>query len=464
MYGAFFRGSKKTVLLRSGILIAFIAILDWQIVGEIPLGALYLIPMMMLGSVLRPWQLAGVALACTCLAEVFDDLPWNLRAGTVRDVLYFVAFVGAGLFVREVNRNRQVILHHIEEIEHQSEARQAAEEQLRVLVETNPAAIVLADENGSVLMANEAAHRMFGVAAGELTGGVIYRYLPSLRNVSGIAISHQSFRTVMQGRGQRDDGESFLADISFSTYRTNSGLRLAAMVMDASEELRSHEVSGLHQLLAGSRIAIGAFSHEIRNVCGAITAIHQNLTRTRSLTASKDFEALGHLIGGLERIANLNLRQSIVQPEEVDLASVIDEVRIVMSPSLQEEEITSQWDCEPDLPPVWADRASLMQVFLNLLTNSIRVLARREHAFLSVTAKSSGNQVQVEVTDNGGGVLHPEHLFRPFQDGADSSGLGLFISRAFLRSFGGELRYGPAPGGSCFVVTLNAAMARQQVT
>lgn len=464
MYGAFFRGSKKAILLRSGILIAAIAILDWQIVGEIPLGALYLIPMMMLGSILELWQIVTIALACTFLAEIFDDLSWNLRAGSVRDVLYFVAFAGAGLFVREVSRNRQVVFRNIEEIERQSEARRAAEEQLRVLVETSPAAIVLADANGAVLMANDAAHRMLGVAAGGLPGRSIYQYLPSLRNVSSIAVSHQSVRTVMQAGGQRDDGESFLAEISFSTYRTNAGLRLAAMVLDASEDLRSHEVSGLHQLLAGSRIAIGAVSHEIRNICGAITAIHQNLVRTRSLGSNKDFEALGHLIEGLERIANLNLRQSIAQPEEVDLAAVIGEVRIVMSPSLQEEEITSRWDCEPDLPLVWADRASLMQVFLNLLTNSLRALARRDHRFLSVSAKICANQVQVEVTDNGGGVLHPEHLFRPFQDGAESSGLGLFLSRAFLRSFGGDLRYSATPEGACFVVTLNTVIARQQVT
>jgi two-component system, LuxR family, sensor kinase FixL len=463
MYGALFRGNKKTILLRSGILIAAIAILDWRIVGEIPLGALYLVPMLMLGSILEPWQIIGIGLACTFLAEIFDDLAWNLREGSVRDVLYFVAFAGAGLFVREVNRNRQVILRNVKEIELQSEKRFAAEEQLRVLVETSPAAIFLADGKGAVLMANEAAHRMLGVTAGELPGRTMYRYLPSLRNVSSIAGSHPTFRTVMQAKGQREDGEWFLADISFSTYQTNDGLRLAAMVMDASEELRSHEVSGLHQLLAGSRIAVGAVSHEIRNICGAIIAVHQNLARDESLAAGRDFEALGHLIAGLERIANLNLRQSIVQPEEVDLGAVIDEVRIVMSPSLQEEEITSHWNCEPDLPPVWADRASLMQVFLNLLTNSTRALARPEHPCLSVTARTSGNQVEVEITDNGGGVPYPEHIFRPFQDGAESSGLGLFISRAFLRSFGGDLRYVPVSGGARFIITLNAAMGPQQV-
>jgi two-component system sensor kinase FixL len=38
-----------------------------------------------------------------------------------------------------------------------------------------------------------------------------------------------------------------------ATYRTNAGTRLAAMVLDASEDLRAHEVSSLQQLLSGSR-------------------------------------------------------------------------------------------------------------------------------------------------------------------------------------------------------------------
>ena len=464
MYGVIFRGSRRTIVLESGILIAAIAVLDWRIVGEIPLGILYLLPMLMLGSALDAWQLGAAAAVCTALAEIFDDLPWNARAGSVRDILYFVAFLGAGLFVREVSRNRQTVSQHIAEIELQSEARRAAEEQLRVLVETSPAAIVLADANGTVLMANEAAHRMLGVASGELPGRILHRYLPSLRNLSGAAASHQSFRTIMQARGQRDDGESFLADISFSTYRTGAGLRLAAMVVDSSEDLRTHEVSGLHQLLAGSRIAIGAVSHEIRNVCGAIAAVHQNLARNHALASSKDFEALSHLIAGLERIAKFNLQQSITDPEELDLQALLDELRIVIAPSLEDEGITSHWSCEPDLPAVWADRSSLMQVFLNILTNSIRVLSRCENPLLSVTASRTGEQVRVEVSDNGGGVEHPEQLFRPFQDSAESTGLGLYLSRAFLRSFGGELRYAAISGGACFTVTLNVVTSERQVT
>ncbi|MFZ0274938.1 MAG: ATP-binding protein [Acidobacteriaceae bacterium] len=457
MYGAFFSGSTRGIVLRAAVLIAAIAVLDWRIVDEIPLRLLYLLPMLMVGNVLGPWRLAAVAALCTFLAETFDDFPWNPRTGISRDVLYFVAFFGAGLFVREVNRNRRTVQQQIEEIERQSEARREAEEQLKIIIESSPAAILTADAQGTVLMANEAAHRMLAVTSGQLPGKLIQLYLPSLRNVSGPHVPQQFFRTVMQARGQRDDGETFLADICFSTYRTNAGARLAAMVLDASEELRTQEVSGLHQLLAGSRIVIGAVSHEIRNISGAVAAVHQNLSLDGLLAGNRDFEALGNLIAALERIANLNMQQSINQAADIDLGVLLDELRIVISPMLEEESIEARWFVEPPLPPVWADRSSLMQVFLNLVTNSIRALSTHDKRILSVTAKAEGNRVQVEFADNGGGVTHPEQLFRPFQDGAQSSGLGLYLSRAFLHSFGGEIRYVALPDGACFIVNLKTA-------
>jgi signal transduction histidine kinase len=295
---------------------------------------------------------------------------------------------------------------------------------------------------------------MLGVAQGGLPGRVIYRHLSALTNISLHENSQPLLRTVMQARGQRDDGEVFLADICFSTYRTNAGTRLAAMVLDASEDLRAHEVSGLQQLLAGSRIAIGAVSHEVRNVCGAIAVVHQNLARSGLLTGNKDFEALGSLVVALERIASVNLRQATTQAAEVDLTVLLDELKIVVAPSLQEEDIVTQWIVEPGLPLVWADRSSLMQVFLNLVTNSTRALSKAGKRELSITAKVAVNQVLVEVADSGGGVTHPEFLFHPFQAGAEATGLGLFLSQAFLHTFGGELRYQPLPSGACFVVSL----------
>lgn len=457
MYAAFFRGSRRAILLRAALLIAAIALLDWRVVGAIPLGFLYLLPMAMVGSVLEPWQIAVVAAACTALAELFDDLAWIQPAGISRDVLYFAAFFGAGMFVHEVTRNRHVVEQHMEEIQRQSEARREAEEQLRVLVESSPAGILIADAEGSVLMANEAAYRMFAAAPGELRGKSIHSWLPSLRNISIPEVSQQFFRTVMQAHGRRENGDTFLADICFSTYRTGAGLRLAVMVLDASEELRTQEVSGLHQLLAASRIAIGAVSHEIRNICGAVGAVHLNLSREEALAGNRDFEALGNLIAAMERIASTNLRQTTSEASETDPGALLDELKIVISPMLEEENIALDWRVESDLPLIWADRPSLMQVFLNVVTNSIRVLAGRNDGRVFLSARRHGHQVLIEVSDNGGGVAHPEHLFQPFQNGPTSSGLGLYLSRAFLRSFGGEINYKPLSGGACFTVTLNVA-------
>ncbi len=230
------------------------------------------------------------------------------------------------------------------------------EEQLRILIESSPVAILTADVDGSVLTANDAAHRLLGVHPGGLPGRTIHRHLPALANITTQNASHQLLRTVMQARGLREDGETFLADICFSTYRTNAGTRLTAIVLDTSEELRNHEVSGLHQLLAGSRIAIGAVSHEIRNVCGAIAVVHHNLERNGLLAGNKDFEALGNLAVALERIASVNLRQATTEATEVDLSNLLDELKIVVAPSLQDECIDTDWNVEPGLPLVWADR------------------------------------------------------------------------------------------------------------
>jgi C4-dicarboxylate-specific signal transduction histidine kinase len=66
--------------------------------------------------------------------------------------------------------------------------------------------------------------------------------------------------------------------------------------------------------------------------------------------------------------------------------------------------------------------------------------------------------VLVRVRDSGPGIASVENLFQPFQKGAQSTGLGLYISRAFVRSFRGELRHEPTAGGCSFVIELAAAI------
>ena len=202
----------------------------------------------------------------------------------------------------------------------------------------------------------------------------IRNYLPSLINVPSLDSNRQAFRTAMQCRGRRADGEVFQADVWFSTYVTSAGPRLAAMVLDTSEDLRIHEESAFHQMLTSSRIMVAAISHEVRNVCGAIALVHENLSRSGKLKENKDFESLGTLVLALERIAAMDLRQTASHAVGVEVQSLLDELRIVIESSLRECGVSSRWEIEDDLPPVWADRQSLMQVFLNLTKNSERAM------------------------------------------------------------------------------------------
>jgi PAS domain S-box-containing protein len=441
-------------------MIGVIAFADWRVEKDLPLGFLYLFPMLLVGSVLSRWQIAAVAASCTFLTEIFDSFQWRPEAGIPRDILIFAAFAGMGLFVYEIVRSRQITLQHLDLIQNESEARRAAEEQLQVLVETSPAAIFTVDSGGRVLLANDAAHRLLALAPGTLPGKSIRDYLPSLVNVPAADDSHPSFRTVMQCRGQRQDGEAFLADIWFSTYKTSVGSRLAAMVVDTSEDLRTREEFSLHQLLAASRILVGAVSHEVRNVCGAIAVVHENLARSGALSLNKDFEALGTLILALEKIAAMDLRQTANQAASVDVQALLEELKIVVEPSLREKDIELRWAIEPGLPVVWADRQSLMQVFLNLTKNSERALSNQPRREFAVTAGFEQQQrVVIRFRDTGCGVAEPERLFRPFQHGAQATGLGLYLSRAMMRSFRGDLRYEPEPQGSSFIVELSPVLS-----
>src|SRR6202044_3936390 len=216
---------------------------------------------------------------------------------------------------------------------------------------------------------------------------------------------------------------------------TSAGPRMGAMVLDTSEYLRTYEESSFHQMLASSRIMVAAVSHEVRNVCGAIALVHENLSRSGKLTENKDFETLGTLVLALERIAAMDLRQTTSHAGGVDVAPLLDELRIVIDSSLREGGIASRWEIEDDLPAVWADRQSLMQVFLNLTKNSERAMEDRERKVLTVIAQRQTLGIAIRFRDTGCGVMHPDRLFRPFQEDARSTGLGLYLSRALMRSF-----------------------------
>jgi two-component system, LuxR family, sensor kinase FixL len=444
--------SPRSTLVQAAALIAAIALLDWRIDLNISFGFLYLFPMLLIGSILPRWQIVATAIFCTVLSDALDPFRFTFAVGLPQDILVFTSLAGSGLFAYEVTRSRR-------RIQEEAAARREAERQLEFLIESSPAAILTTSPDCTVIRANSAAHRLLGIAAGQLPGRNIRRYVPALGRVPFTGDNHQNFRTEMQCRGEREDGDVFLANVFFSTYQTASGPRLAALIVDASEELREREEAGLEQLMSGSRILVGAVSHEVRNVCGAIAVIYENLLRRGGLKGNQDFEALGALVETLSHIASLELKQSSgEQPTEaVDLAEVLEDLRIVLEPYCKDSDIVLHWKIAPGLPLVWADRHRLLQVMLNLAKNSERALREVESKTIDVVVTAAPTVISIRFTDSGPGVKSPGKLFQPFQKGAESTGLGLYLSRALLRSFRGELRYDATAPGCSFVIDLAVA-------
>ncbi len=457
-----FPGSRRRAALLAQVVLmmALIAFADWRVDADVPLGFLYLLPMLVAAGTFGPAPIVLLAAFSTALTEAFDSFGWTPASGIPRDVLYFAAFAGFGLFVHEIASRRRLSAVHLDQLETEINARRGVEEQLENLIRSSPVAIFTADGDGRILMANDAAERLFLTAAGAFAGEQIHHYLPALASVPALAAGKRLFRTVMQCKGHRANGSIFLADVWFSTYQTSVGPRLAAMVVDASENLRDREEMGLHQLLSGSRILVGAISHEIRNICGAIAVVHQNLLRCEHLIENRDFEALGTLVLALERIASMELRQTADMAVSVDLQSFLEELRIVIEPALLDAEVVMRWEIPVGLPAVWADRQSLMQVFLNLVKNSERALHAQPQPRISIRAEIEAHRVLISIIDNGSGVSSPDLLFRPFQPNSKATGLGLYLSRALMRSFRGDLHYLALPqdtAGAAFVVELARA-------
>ncbi len=348
-------------------------------------------------------------------------------------------------------------------------ARREVEEQLRLVVANSSIAIITADEWGVILNANDAAEHLF---AGEnssdavkLQGVPLSSVMPSLARVQIRKEGWEHLRTMMQCQGFRAGKDPFLADVWFSTYMTSGGGRLTAMIVDSSLEVRDREEANLEQVLVGSRLAIGAVSHEIRNICAAISVVQQNLGGAyRSEPPPEDLVALRQLVGALERIASVELSLVKRQASKLRLENFLRDLYIIVNPSLREAGVALDWHVEPGLPDVWADQQSLLQVFLlNLVRNAENALAHVESPRLTFCAATKPNGVLITVSDNGPGVQYPEQLFQPFRPvpGANpkQSGLGLYLSRAMMVSFHGDLRYLADGPGAKFVVEMSAVEA-----
>jgi PAS domain S-box-containing protein len=451
------RSYVMTVLLRAGkarvlgialSMIAIIAVADRAIGNRASLGLFYMLPMVFAGSVLNPWEVIALALACTFLRGWFD-IPLPELEALLRFPFSFGAYAGAGLLAIAISSVRR-----------EQELRREAEEQLRVLVESSPAAIITVDDKGIVLATNNAADSLIMPEGGSLKGRSVAPYLPVLIDALQFDFGPEALRTSAQCQGLRENGEVFLAYTWFSSWRAPEGKRLAAIIVDSSEEMRDREEENLREITRANRLAVAAMSHEVRNLSGAISVVSNNLL-LRGDAANEDVKAIASLARGLETLAATALTaRDPSEPEAVSLRKVLDDLRIIAEPQWREAGGRLQWRLSREIPDVLGEAHGLLQAFLNLAQNSLRAVCNSRTKELVIEVSSQGSNLLVRFRDTGPGVPQPDRLFAPFQPGADGSGLGLYVSRSLVRSFGGDIRYETGAPGSCFMVELQKVPER----
>src|ERR1700722_2544537 len=373
---AYAESNRLVVSCIAGFLTICIAWLDWAMF-DISIGFLYLIPILFAAPALNNRQIGIFGAICGYLTEALDPAQgtsgktgWDLIAGfnplgwapgTMGRLLVAIAgFTMTGFFVAELNHRRRRLAEHLAERDRHILLRMEAARKLLILIETSPLAILTLNCRSEVELANESARQMLGFEDEPLRGLPVEPYLPILGRMLHSYRDGVNFRTNVECKANRRGGEVFLANVWLSTYRTSSGPGLAAVVWDASENLRDREGAGLDSMMATSRVLVGALSHEIRNLASAAASAYSALSSTPQIAQHERYQALGALIRGLEKIASAGLQMASGNEHVVaGLATVLDETRIVIEPALKEEGIGLVWEVAGSLPLVQGDHHNL---------------------------------------------------------------------------------------------------------
>ena len=128
----------------------------------------------------------------------------------------------------------------------ENEARAAAQEGFRELLEAAPDAMVIVDPTGSIILVNAQLVRIFGYERNELLGQPIDILVPER-----LRIEHVKHRTQyaeeprprpmgagLELHGRRKDGTEFPVEISLSPIRTCDGLLVTAAIRDVTDRNR----------------------------------------------------------------------------------------------------------------------------------------------------------------------------------------------------------------------------------
>lgn len=367
-----------------------------------------------------------------------------------------------------------------------------ADRKFRLALEAAPDAMLIADAQGRITVANTQAERMFGYPRDELVGQTVEKLIPERLAASHVAyrkeyMEEPEIRPMGAGRELKalhKDGHEIPVEISLSPLDLDGETQVIATVRDITErreherkereaERQAGEAERQKQLHQMKMRFVTMAAHELGNPITPVqlqlhllrTLPNQNLSadqRHAIKILERNIDRMARLIHDLLDAAKEEAGHLKITRQPVDLDLMVEEALASVVPQAKRQEVTME--ARPSTGVVVsADAGRIEEVLYNLLSNAIKFTPRGGH--VTVETGQDGQQAFVRVSDTGQG-LEPDQvkeLFEPFSRPIEKmeadpggSGLGLYVSRLIVEKHGGKIWADSAgPGrGTTFEFTL----------
>ncbi len=376
-----------------------------------------------------------------------------------------------------------------EQLQHDLEMRKAVERSLRqseqrhrALIEMSPDAIVALDLSFSIVMANEAAVRLYGAQSADELVGKGSRDLidPADHDRAGYYMREareHGTTPLINYTFLRKDGSRFPGEISVALLHDPGGAPdgFIGVIRDCTERLRLEAEAFRAQKLESLGTLAGGIAHDFNNI---LTGIISNVAMARVEIGRET--AAGRMLDDAERAAvrasGLTRQLLTFSKGGAPLIQTIESGKMIREAvrfCLSGTNVRCVPDIADDLWHMRADAAQIDQALHNLLINAVQAMPNGGE--LEVEARNSvrddrpeaglapGRYVQIRITDHGVGIPaeNLSRIFDPyFSTKARGSGLGLATAYSVATRHNGSIDCrSQVDQGATFTLCVPAAAA-----